>query len=138
MLAHTHIQTRTHTHTHTHTYTHTNTKTHKTNTHTQGQPEVKFFLHNHLRFTILFHKDEVTDLARIVGFEVEPFSVKHTYKSVGSYDALSPTLDTCNPGRMEYVTHDTAPQAVKEGEEVIFTYDVKFVVGARDHARGTK
>jgi transmembrane 9 superfamily protein 2/4 len=34
---------------------------------------------NHLRFTILYHKNEDTDLSRIVGFEVEPFSVKHTY-----------------------------------------------------------
>ena len=32
--------------------------------------EVKFFLHNHLRFTILYHKDQQTDLSRIVGFEV--------------------------------------------------------------------
>lgn len=32
--------------------------------------EQKHFLHNHLRFTILYHKDVETDLARIVGFEV--------------------------------------------------------------------
>ncbi len=94
----------------------------------QGQPEVKFFLHNHLRFTILYHKDEITDLARIVGFEVEPFSVKHSYEA--PWDKVSPTLNTCNPGRMQFVTHDTAPQQVKEGEEVIFTYDVRFVVSA--------
>jgi len=90
-----------------------------------GQPEVKFFLHNHLRFTILYHKDEITDLARIVGFEVEPFSVKHTYET--PWDKVSPTLNTCNPGRATFVTHDTPPQPVKEGEEVIFTYDVRFV-----------
>ncbi|KAF5832623.1 EMP/nonaspanin domain family protein [Dunaliella salina] len=90
-----------------------------------GQPEVKFFLHNHLRFTILYHKDEITDLARIVGFEVEPFSVKHTYET--PWDKVSPTLNTCNPGRATFVTHDMPPQPVKEGEEVIFTYDVRFV-----------
>eukprot|EP00983_Pelagomonas_calceolata_P083324 1156138-Pelagomonas_calceolata.AAC.14 len=98
----------------------------------QGQPEVKFFLHNHLRFTILYHKDEITDLARIVGFEVEPFSVKHTYET--PWDKVSPTLNTCNPGRATFVTHDTPPQPVKEGEEVIFTYDVRFVVSCRGRA----
>ena len=42
-------------------------------------------LHNHLRFTILYHRDVETDLARIVGFEVEPFSVAHSYD--GDWDA---------------------------------------------------
>ena len=92
----------------------------------QGQTEVKFFLHNHLRFTILYHKDAQTDLARIVGFEVEPFSVKHDYEP--PWDKASPILNTCNPGRMIYVTHNLPPQPVQEGVEVIFSYDVKFVV----------
>jgi len=38
-----------------------------------------YYLHNHLRFNILINRDAVTDLSRIVGFEVEPFSVKHSY-----------------------------------------------------------
>ena len=79
-----------------------------------GKPE--FFLHNHLRFTVLFHRDSETDLARIVGFEVEPFSVKHTYET--PWDAIKPRLDSCSPGRMKYVTHGLEPQAVKEGAEV--------------------
>ncbi len=92
----------------------------------QGQSDVKFFLHNHLRYTILYHKDSQTDLARIVGFEVEPFSAKHTYEGV--WDKSSPVLDTCNPGRMIYVTHNLPPQPVAEGNEVIFSYDVRFQV----------
>ena len=84
----------------------------------------EYFLHNHLRFTVLFHRDSETDLARIVGFEVEPFSVKHTYET--PWDAIKPKLDTCSPGRMKYVTHGLEPQAVKEGAEVVFTYDVLF------------
>lgn len=86
--------------------------------------EQKHFIHNHLRFTILYHKDVETDLARIVGFEVEPFSVKHEYEA--PWDAVKPTLETCSPGRMQYVTHGLAPQMVEEGEEVIFSYDVIF------------
>jgi transmembrane 9 superfamily protein 2/4 len=50
----------------------------------------KFFLHNHVRFAILYHKDIETDLARIVGFECEPsiHSVPYT---------LHPTPSTLNP-----------------------------------------
>lgn len=92
----------------------------------QHQVDVKHFLHNHLRFSILYHKDAQTDLARIVGFEVEPFSVKHEYEP--PWDAKSPVLTTCAPGRMIYVTHNLPPQLIQEGVEVIFSYDVKFVV----------
>ena len=35
--------------------------------------EEKYFIHNHLLFTVKFHKDMQTDSARIVGFEVRPF-----------------------------------------------------------------
>ncbi|KAJ9504989.1 hypothetical protein QJQ45_013398 [Haematococcus lacustris] len=91
----------------------------------EGQSDIKYFLHNHLRFTILYHKDAQTDLARIVGFEVEPFSVKHEYEA--PWDKASPVLNTCNPGRAISVTHDTPPQPVLEGTEAIFTYDVRFV-----------
>eukprot|EP00239_Pterosperma_sp_CCMP1384_P006602 CAMPEP_0197846788 /NCGR_PEP_ID=MMETSP1438-20131217/4352_1 /TAXON_ID=1461541 /ORGANISM="Pterosperma sp., Strain CCMP1384" /LENGTH=640 /DNA_ID=CAMNT_0043458551 /DNA_START=225 /DNA_END=2147 /DNA_ORIENTATION=+ len=86
--------------------------------------EMKHFLHNHLRFTILYHKDVETDLARIVGFEVEPFSVKHEYEP--PWDPVKPSLETCSPGRMQYVTHGLAPQMVETSEEIIFTYDVVF------------
>jgi transmembrane 9 superfamily protein 2/4 len=91
----------------------------------EGQTEIKFFLHNHLRYTILYHKDAETDLARIVGFEVEPFSVKHAYD--GAWDKSSPVLDTCNPGRMTFVTHNLPPQPVADGAEIVFSYDVRFV-----------
>mmetsp|Transcript_25046 Transcript_25046/g.59618 ORF Transcript_25046/g.59618 Transcript_25046/m.59618 type:complete len:264 (-) Transcript_25046:1426-2217(-) len=89
--------------------------------------EEKYFLHNHLRFTILYHKDLDTDLSRIVGFEVEPFSVKHEYEQ--PWQPVKPVLETCHPGRMVWVTHGLAPQLVEEGEEVVFTYDVIFKVG---------
>lgn len=52
--------------------------------------------------------------------------MRHTYE--GAWDKSSPVLDTCNPGRMIYVTHNLPPQPVAEGIEVIFTYDVRFMV----------
>ena len=39
---------------------------------TEEGGDEKWFLHNHARFTILYHKDIETDLARIVGFEAGP------------------------------------------------------------------
>lgn len=33
----------------------------------------KYFIHNHLIFLVKYHKDENSDLSRIVGFEVKPF-----------------------------------------------------------------
>ena len=59
--------------------------------------------------------------------------MKHTYE--GSWDKSSPVLDTCNPGRMIYVTHNLPPQPVEAGQEVVFTYDVRFVVSRRGRGR---
>ena len=95
---------------------------------------MSFFLHNHLRFTVLYNRDASTDLARIVGFEVEPFSVKHEYEK--PWDKANPVLKTCNPGRMISVSHTQPPLEVKEGNEAIFTYDIKFTVRTWWEAEG--
>lgn len=83
-------------------------------------------MHNHLRFNILYNRDAATDLSRVVGFEVEAFSVKHEYDK--PYDNKSPSLITCNPGKQIAVSHSLPPQPADEGSEVIFTYDVKWSV----------
>jgi hypothetical protein len=44
----------------------------------------------------------------LVGAQVEPFSVKHEYEA--PWDPVKPSLETCHPGRMQYVTHGLAPQ----------------------------
>lgn len=82
--------------------------------------EEKYFVYNHLAFTVLFHTDSETTTARIVGFEVIPFSVKH------EFDNPSNKLFTCNPDTKQLVTGQQPPQEVKENEEIVFTYDVKF------------
>lgn len=92
----------------------------------EGHKDIKFFLHNHLRFNILYNRDSVTDLSRIVGFEVEAFSVNHQYEK--PFDPKNLVLQTCNPNRMVAVSHTQPPQPVEPGAEVIFTYDVKFTV----------
>ncbi|WIA17971.1 hypothetical protein OEZ85_009460 [Tetradesmus obliquus] len=86
--------------------------------------ELVHYMYNHLRFNILIHTDAETDLSRIVGFEVEAFSAKHSYDN--TFSAEKPELNTCNPGKKIAVSHTLSPQPVAEGNEVIFTYDVKF------------
>ncbi len=90
------------------------------------QDDGKLSLHNHLRFTILYHRDVETDLSRIVGFEVKPFSIQHKYD--GTWNEDKADLSTCNPGSMKYVSDKDDPQEMKEGKEVIFTYDVVYEV----------
>ncbi|KAK9840498.1 hypothetical protein WJX74_010676 [Apatococcus lobatus] len=84
----------------------------------------KVFLNNHLRFTILYHRDTESDLSRIVGFEVQPFSVRHKYS--GAWNPMRITLSTCNPVNNRMVEEKDEKQALAEGQEIIFTYDVKF------------
>ena len=81
------------------------------------------YVNNHIRFTILYHKDPETDLSRIVGFECEPFSVKHTYRT---WNPDKPLLQTCDPREKIYVSDSQQPQPVGKGEEIIFTYDTLF------------
>lgn len=92
------------------------------------QEDGRLHIHNHLRFTILYHRDPETDLSRIVGFEVEPFSVKHKYD--GKWNADRPELKTCNSNSMKFVSEKDIKQEVKEGEEIVFTYDVTFKVSS--------
>ncbi len=54
------------------------------------QEDGKAVLHNHLRFTVMYRRDIETNLARIVGFKVEPFSVKHSYE--GTWDVTGAGL----------------------------------------------
>ncbi|KAK9149845.1 hypothetical protein Scep_008602 [Stephania cephalantha] len=90
--------------------------------HIAGTKDEKYFIHNHLMFTVKYHKDAQTDAARIVGFEVKPFSVKHDYE--GEWNGKN-RLTTCDPHAKHLVTNSDAPQEV-DGKEIIFTYDVDF------------
>jgi hypothetical protein len=69
-----------------------------------------------------------------LGVQVLPFSVQHAYE--GSFNEASPELTTCNPGSMKFVTNKETKQEVAEGKEVIFTYDVLFLVGVLSAHRG--
>ncbi|KAK9130373.1 hypothetical protein Sjap_010860 [Stephania japonica] len=83
----------------------------------------KHYINNHLQFTVKYHKDTQSESARIVGFEVKPFSVKHKYEGKWSDDVR---LKTCDPHAKLTVTNSDNPQEVEENSEIIFTYDVTF------------
>jgi hypothetical protein len=57
---------------------------------------------------------------------VVPFSVQHTYE--GLFNEASPELTSCNQNSMKFVTNKEEKQEVAEGKEVVFTYDVLFLV----------
>nr|VDD34094.1 unnamed protein product [Brassica oleracea] len=86
----------------------------------EGSKEQKFFMHNHLAFTVRYHRDVETDAARIVGFEVKPYSVKHEYDGEWSEKTR---LTTCDPHKKRLVVSSSTPQEVEQKKEIIFTYD---------------
>lgn len=89
-----------------------------------GSKEERHFIYNHLTFTVKIHKDPITELSRIVGFEVKPFSVKHAYEDSWTENTR---LTTCDPHAKRMVTNSETPQEVEEKNEIIFTYDVEYL-----------
>ncbi|GAA0164193.1 transporter [Lithospermum erythrorhizon] len=88
-----------------------------------GSKAKKYFIHNHLTFTVKYHKDPQTETSRIVGFEVKPFSVKHEYE--GKWTDKT-RLTTCDAHAKRTVTTSESPQEVEDKKEIIFTYDAEF------------
>ena len=80
------------------------------------------YLYNHHRLVFKYHMEPSFEGSRIVGFEVEPFSVRHKYQS-NPFDPAKP-LTTCT--KASPVTHDLPPQQVTKADEVLFTYDVRW------------
>jgi len=75
------------------------------------------YLNNHLLLTVKYHTDESFEGSRIVGFEVEPSSIKHAYS--GEWKGAKTALSTC-------AASSAPPLPMQAAGEVIFTYDVKW------------
>eukprot|EP00753_Platysulcus_tardus_P008059 PLAT15592.1.p1 GENE.PLAT15592.1~~PLAT15592.1.p1 ORF type:complete len:734 (+),score=301.29 PLAT15592.1:366-2567(+) len=91
----------------------------------------RYYMNNHISITIKVHELANDDRGRrrIVGFEVEPFSVRHAYNDWPA-GAPPPTLTTCDPGSGVLVEHRYTPnylQMLDKPGEVIYTYDVEWV-----------
>jgi transmembrane 9 superfamily protein 2/4 len=98
----------------------------------------KIYLFNHLKFNILVNEDKSKRSGiRVVGFEVEPYSIKHSYVNQIDWDSCADkvagqngqcALSTCTASQP--VTQRQAPMRIDPGQkgptEVIWTYDVAF------------
>lgn len=76
-----------------------------------------YYIHNHLVFKILYHEDSDSGTSRIVGFEVEPRSVKNSLDENGN-------LENCDS--KTGMNTGTARQKVDEDKEIIFSYDIVY------------
>jgi transmembrane 9 superfamily member 2/4 len=85
------------------------------------------YVYNHVNIHIQYHN--VSDGNRVVGFAVEPLSVKHHFQGNyvwdgSSLEGFSHPLETC-PNAKQLTREDiSSPQIVKQGEVIIYTYDV--------------
>lgn len=84
----------------------------------------KYYINNHLHFKVLYHEDKESGTSRIVGFEVEPFSVEHEVK--GEWKGEQSELSTCNAKSDVHVKDQEKRQKVDDDEEIVFSYDVVY------------
>eukprot|EP00164_Ancoracysta_twista_P000688 GFYU01000911.1.p1 GENE.GFYU01000911.1~~GFYU01000911.1.p1 ORF type:complete len:654 (+),score=184.51 GFYU01000911.1:132-2093(+) len=90
-----------------------------------GEQENNAYLYNHIRMTILYHEDAAYIGARIVGFEVYPYSINHKY--AGEWEGQNTQLEACGSDRPLPDTPEQGPQPMdrsQESKKVVYTYDV--------------
>jgi len=80
------------------------------------QKSGKFYLHNHVRIDLKYHRSERYEGYRIVGFEVEPFSMSQAVKEFQGQQVAS-----CHEGAA-FPVFDLSMH-----DELMFTYDVVWV-----------
>lgn len=92
----------------------------------------KYYIFNHVNINIDYHQVEGAEQEeyRVVGFSVEPISIKHKFADRFEWDGESvegfrKPLSSCpKAGTHMPSEHPHGPQVVHEGEPIIFTYDV--------------
>ena len=88
------------------------------------------YIFNHVNIILDFHEPEgITGEYRVVGFSVEPLSIRHSF--LGGYewdgvssDGFSKSLQTCTIGQHMTKASVQKNQIVNEDEKILFTYDV--------------
>lgn len=92
-------------------------------------PDTKLpYLYNHVNIHVQYH--QVEDGNRVVGFAVEPLSVKHKFAGDYKWDGVSAEgfakpLETCPSSGTHMSRRDIQnSQAVQPSETILFTYDV--------------
>ena len=88
------------------------------------------YIFNHVKLIVEYHQVVPEEEAyRVVGFLVEPISVKHKFSNGfdwdgKSADGLTKPLDSCSGLEMLNADDITDLQVIAEGEKIVFTYDV--------------
>jgi len=90
----------------------------------------KAYIFNHVKLIVEYHQVvPEEELFRVVGFFVEPISVKHKYADGFKWDGkaaegFTHSLETCSSTTMINADDVKELQVIAEGEEILFTYDV--------------
>ena len=91
------------------------------------------YVFNHVNIVLEIHQPENESGHRVVGFKVEPISVNHQFNGDFQWDGMSPEgytrgLQTC-PSAGTHMDRNgvMSNQIVREGEKIIYSYDVIFV-----------
>jgi transmembrane 9 superfamily protein 2/4 len=88
------------------------------------------YVYNHVNIIIDYHQpDPATPGYRVVGFSVEPVSVKHEFQGGYDWDGDNPegftkVLDSCTPNTHMVQSKVKDFQIVKPFEKILYTYDV--------------
>jgi transmembrane 9 superfamily protein 2/4 len=90
------------------------------------------YVFNHVHIALEYHEPvDFPGKYRVVGFAVEPLSVKHAF--LGGYEwdgetneGFSKLLSTCKVGEHLQRNQIARNQIVKEGEKILYTYDVQW------------
>jgi transmembrane 9 superfamily protein 2/4 len=88
------------------------------------------FIFNHVNIILDYHKrDPAVEKYRVVGFSVEPMSIKHEFQGGYQWDGqdaegFSKPLSTCSTTTHMDRNVIESNQLVKAGENILFTYDV--------------
>jgi len=85
-----------------------------------------YYLNNHVRMIIFYHQPSAdSENARVVGFEVEPFSINHMASLKGKWDDANPPA-LCEGKTLLHKFDDNYPQKIglDKVSTVIWTYDV--------------
>ena len=79
-------------------------------------------IYNHFVFKVLYHENTVMQTSRIVGFEVEPYSVESELDGNGKL-----TKCDAKKGISGGMLTNSLKMKVKEGRDIVFSYDIVYV-----------
>ena len=95
-----------------------------------GRNNAKHFLYNHIRIIIQYHDDYKEEnlngeesTTKIVGFRVEPMSIKHTWEGEAFKEGQT-VLTTCNAMTPPSNDPNNFLSLDKAVDSIVFTYDV--------------